>query len=213
MEFESVEKNISRQLLKVKAVTLSLDNPYTWASGWKSPIYCDNRKLLSYPDIRRAVCDAFVKIIENKYKDQVDYIAGVATGGIPYGIMVAEKLNKPFVYVRPKPKDHGLNAQIEGDLERGSKVVLVEDLISTGSSSLSAADCIAKSGSIVLGMVAIFSYNFSSARRAFEYANVEMRTLSNYDALLDEAIAEKYIKESDLEVLKQWRISPDKWGK
>ena len=209
---ESVEKIVAKQLLDVKAVKLNVENPFTWASGWKSPIYCDNRKILSYPAARKVVYESFVEII-NKHFKGVDVIAGVATGAIAYGMLVAEAMGKPFVYVRPKPKDHGTGAQIEGDLPRGAKVVVVEDLISTGGSSLSAVDCLQKSGAVVLGMVAIFIYNFIRARRAFEYANVELHTLSHYEALLEEAVAENYIKQEDMEVLKQWRINPENWGK
>lgn len=208
---ESIEKIIAKQLLDVNAVKLSVDKPFTWASGWKSPIYCDNRKILSYPAARKVVYEAFIDIINEKFKD-VDVIAGVATGAIAYGALVAEAMGKPFVYVRPKPKDHGTGAQIEGELPKGARVVVVEDLISTGGSSLSAADSLLKSGAIVLGMVAIFTYNFIKARRAFEYANIELYTLSHYEALLDEALERDYIKEEDLEVLKQWRINPETWG-
>lgn len=209
---DSIEKIVAKQLLDVKAVKLNVENPFTWASGWKSPIYCDNRKILSYPAARKVVYEAFVDVIKKRFAD-VDVIAGVATGAIAYGMLVAEALGKPFVYVRPKPKDHGTGAQIEGELPKGVKVVVVEDLISTGGSSLSAVDCLLKSGAIVLGMVAIFTYNFIKSRRAFEYANVELYTLSHYEALLEEAVEEKYIKPEDLEVLKQWRINPETWGK
>ncbi len=209
---DSIEKIVAKQLLDVKAVKLNVENPFTWASGWKSPIYCDNRKILSYPAARKVVYEAFVDVIKKRFAD-VDVIAGVATGAIAYGMLVAEALGKPFVYVRPKPKDHGTGAQIEGELPKGAKVVVVEDLISTGGSSLSAVDCLLKSGAIVLGMVAIFTYNFIKSRRAFEYANVELYTLSHYEALLEEAVEEKYIKPEDLEVLKQWRINPETWGK
>ncbi len=209
---ESLEKIVAKQLLDVKAVKLSPEKPFTWASGWKSPIYCDNRKILSYPAARKVVYEAFVEIIKERFKN-VDVIAGVATGAIAYGMMVAEVMGKPFVYVRPKPKDHGTGAQIEGDLPKGAKVVVVEDLISTGGSSLSAVDALQKSGAIVLGMVAIFSYNFIKSRRAFEYANVELYTLSHYEALLEQAVADNYIKPEDIEILKQWRINPETWGK
>lgn len=208
---ESIEKIVAKQLLDIKAVKLSVEKPFTWASGWKSPIYCDNRKILSYPAARKVVYEAFVDTIKKYFKD-VDVIAGVATGAIAYGMLVAEVMGKPFVYVRPKPKDHGTGAQIEGDLPKGARVVVVEDLISTGSSSLSAVDALQKEGAVVLGMVAIFTYNFIKARRAFEYANVELYTLSHYEALLDEAVAEKYIKAEDLDVLREWRINPETWG-
>lgn len=208
---ESIEKIVAKQLLDIKAVKLSVEKPFTWASGWKSPIYCDNRKILSYPAARKVVYEAFIDTIK-KYFKNVDVIAGVATGAIAYGMLVAEVMGKPFVYVRPKPKDHGTGAQIEGDLPKGARVVVVEDLISTGGSSLSAVDALQKEGAVVLGMVAIFTYNFIKARRAFEYANVELYTLSHYEALLEEAVAEKYIKEEDLDVLREWRINPETWG-
>jgi orotate phosphoribosyltransferase len=209
---ESIEKIVAKQLLDIKAVKLNPENPFTWASGWKSPIYCDNRKVLSYPAARKVVYEAFVEIIKKQFKD-VDVIAGVATGAIAYGMMVAEVLGKPFVYVRPKPKDHGTGAQVEGDLPDKARVVVVEDLISTGGSSLAAVDALHKAGAIVLGMVAIFSYNFIRSREAFEDANVELYTLSHYEALLEQAVEENYIKAEDLAVLKEWRINPETWGK
>lgn len=208
---ESLEKIVAKQLLEINAVKLSPEKPFTWASGWKSPIYCDNRKILSYPAARKVVYEAFVETIKAHFKN-VDVIAGVATGAIAYGMMVAEVMGKPFVYVRPKPKDHGTGAQVEGDLPKGARVVVVEDLISTGGSSLSAVDALQKEGATVLGMVAIFTYNFIKSRRAFEYANVELYTLSHYEALLDEAVAENYIKAEDLDILKEWRINPETWG-
>ena len=208
---ESIEKIVAKQLLDIKAVKLSPENPFTWASGWKSPIYCDNRKVLSYPAARKVVYEAFVEIIKKHFKD-VEVIAGVATGAIAYGMMVAEVLGLPFVYVRPKPKDHGTGAQVEGDLPENSRVVVVEDLISTGGSSLAAVDALHKAGAIVLGMVAIFSYNFIRSREAFEDANVELHTLSHYEALLEKAVEENYIKSEDLNVLKEWRINPEIWG-
>lgn len=209
---EGIEKLIAKQLLEVNAVKLNAEHPFTWASGWKSPIYCDNRKILSYPAARKVVYEAFVEIIRERFRE-VDVIAGVATGAIAYGMLVAEVMGKPFVYVRPKPKDHGTGAQIEGELPQNARVVVVEDLISTGGSSLSAVDCLQKHGAVVLGMVAIFSYNFIRSRKAFEDANVELHTLSHYDALLEEALACRYIKEADLEMLRKWRINPETWGK
>ena len=209
---ESIEKIVAKQLLDIKAVKLNPENPFTWASGWKSPIYCDNRKVLSYPEARKVVYEAFVEIIKKNFKD-VEVIAGVATGAIAYGMMVAEVLGLPFVYVRPKPKDHGTGAQVEGDLPPKARVVVVEDLISTGGSSLAAVDALHKADANVLGMVAIFSYNFIKSRRAFENANVELHTLSHYEALLEKAVEENYIKAEDLNVLKEWRINPEIWGK
>lgn len=208
---DSLEKIVAKQLLNIKAIKLSVDKPFTWASGWKSPIYCDNRKILSYPEARKLVYEAFVEKIKKHFTD-VDVIAGVATGAIAYGALVAEALGKPFVYVRPKPKDHGTKVQVEGDLPKGARVVVVEDLISTGGSSLSAVNALENEGAIILGMVAIFSYNFIKSIRAFENANVELHTLSHYDALVEQAVAEDYVKADDLDVLKEWRIKPESWG-
>ena len=209
---ESIEKIVAKQLLDIKAVKLNPENPFTWASGWKSPIYCDNRKVLSYPAARKVVYEAFVEVIKKNFKD-VDVIAGVATGAIAYGMMVAEVLGKPYVYVRPKPKDHGTGAQVEGDLPEKARVVVVEDLISTGGSSLAAVDALQKAGANVLGMVAIFTYNFIKSRRAFENANIELHTLSHYEALLETAGEETYIKPEYRDILKEWRINPEIWGK
>ena len=208
---ESVEKAVAKSLMDVKAVLLRPDAPFTWASGWKSPIYCDNRKLLSYPEIRENICRWMADIIKERYAD-VEVIAGVATGAIAHGYLVAHILGKPFCYVRPKPKDHGTGSQIEGLLESGAKVVIVEDLISTGMSSLAAKDALVNAGADVMGMVAIFSYNFPKARKAFEDANVELTTLSNYDTLIEVAAETGYVKDSEIEVLKEWRFSPSTWG-
>ena len=191
---------------------LSPDKPFKWASGWFSPIYCDNRRILSYPELREQVCRWMAENITSRYPD-VEVIAGVATGAIAHGMLIAHFLGKPFIYVRPKPKDHGTGSQIEGILEEGAKVVVVEDLISTGASSLSAVDALVKAGAYVKGMVAIFSYNFNQSRRAFENADVELNTLTNYDALIDVALETGYIRESDLKMLKEWRYSPSTWGK
>ncbi len=209
---ESTEKIVARQLLDIKAVMLNVEKPFTWASGWKSPIYCDNRKILSYPKARKIVYRGLVRLIEQNYEN-VDVIAGVATGAIAWGMLVAEALGKPFVYVRPKPKDHGPGAQVEGELPPKAAVVVVEDLISTGGSSLSAVEALNKAGANVMGMVAIFSYNFNKSRRAFEYANLELRTLTNYDTLINEAVSCKYIKDEDMETLQDWRYQPEAWGK
>lgn len=209
---EAVEKATAKSLMDIKAVLLRPENPFTWASGWKSPIYCDNRKVLSYPEIRERICRDMADIILSRYPD-VEVIAGVATGAIAHGYLVAHMLGKPFCYVRPKPKDHGTGSQIEGLLEQGAKVVIVEDLISTGMSSLAAKNALVNAGADIMGMVAIFSYNFNQARKAFEDANVELTTLSNYDALVEVAHETGYIKESEIEVLKEWRFSPSTWGK
>lgn len=208
----TTEQKVARDLLDIKAVLLRPEEPFTWASGWKSPIYCDNRKILSYPDKRREICQYIIETINNHF-DHVDIIAGVATGAIAYGAIVADAMDKPFIYIRPKAKDHGTGARIEGELPKGANVVIIEDLISTGMSSLSAADCVAKSGGNVEGMVAIFSYNFPSSRKAFEMANLELYTLSNYETLIEEALKMEYIKSEDLKVLEEWRFRPSTWGK
>ena len=209
---EAIEKAVAKSLLDIKAVMLRPENPFTWASGWKSPIYCDNRKVLSYPEIRENICKWMADIIRKNYPE-VEVIAGVATGAIAHGYLVAHILGKPFCYVRPKPKDHGTGSQIEGLLEEGAKVVIVEDLISTGMSSLAAKNALVNAGADILGMVAIFSYNFNQARKAFEDSNVELTTLSNYDALIDVAHETGYIRQEDIEVLKEWRYSPATWAK
>ena len=207
---ENIEKTVAQHLLKVKAVKLAAENPFTWASGWKSPIYCDNRKLLTYPEERKYITEALVEVIKDAYKD-IDMIAGVATGAIAWGVMVAEALGKPFVYVRQKPKDHGTQSQVEGNIEPNQRIVVVEDLVSTGTSSLSSCDALRKAGGIVLGMVAIFSYNFPLSRREFEYKDIELHTLCQYDSLLEEAVAQNYIDQKHLEVLRDWRINPSTW--
>lgn len=207
---ESIEKIIAKQLLVIKAVTLSVDEPYTWASGWKSPIYCDNRKILSYPKARTLVSKSLTRLVEQNYSN-VTVIAGVATGAIAWGVLVAQALGLPFVYIRPKAKDHGTGARIEGELPPNANVVVVEDLISTGQSSISAAECLSAAGANVLGMVAIFSYNFNKARRSFEYSNLELRTLSNYETLIQEAVDCHYIKDKDLKTLQDWRYHPETW--
>ena len=209
---ESVEKAVAKSLMDIKAVMLRPDQPFVWASGWHSPIYCDNRRILSVPEIRQNVCTWMADIIRKQYPE-VEVIAGVATGAIAHGYLVAHILGKPFCYVRPKPKDHGTGSQIEGILEPGKKVVIVEDLISTGMSSLAAKNALVNAGADVMGMVAIFSYGFNTARKAFEDANVELTTLSNYDALIDVASETGYIKPEDIDVLKEWRFSPSTWGK
>ncbi len=207
---KTLEKNVAEKLLKIKAVKLQPNNPFTWASGWKSPIYCDNRKTLSYPQIRNFIKVEISRLILEMYPD-VEVIAGVATGAIAQGALVAEELGLPFVYVRPTPKDHGLENLIEGDLKPKQKVVVIEDLISTGGSSLKAVEAIRKDGSQVLGMIAIFTYGFPVAEQKFKQAKVKLTTLCNYDAVLGEALAVNYINESDIETLKEWRESPSTW--
>lgn len=208
----SVEKAIAQSLLKIKAVKLSPNEPFTWASGWNSPIYCDNRVTLSYPDIRRQIYQSFAQLIAEKYPE-AELIAGVATGAIAHGVLVAEEMQKPFIYVRSAPKGHGLGNQIEGQYTKGQKVVVVEDLISTGGSSLSAVDALRQAGVEVLGMVAIFTYGFKTAEDNFANANVKVDTLSSYNALIESALESGYVKEDQLTDLKEWRIAPDKWRK
>lgn len=207
----SVKKQTAGRLLKIKAVKLQPSNPFTWASGWKSPIYCDNRKLMSYPEIRNFIKIEFARIILEKYP-QTEAIAGVATGAIAPGALVADLLGLPFVYVRSAPKDHGLENLIEGDLKPKQKVVVVEDLISTGQSSLKAVEAIRQNSSDVVGMVAIFTYGFPDAQTAMKEARVELTTLTDYDSILDEALRVDYIEESELKTLQDWRKNPGKWG-
>ena len=198
-------------LLQVKAVKLNNENPFTWASGRKSPIYCDNRVTLSYPEIRTFIRQRFVDIIDEYYGD-VDVIAGVATGGIAQGALVAQELGKPFVYVRSEEKKHGLTNQIEGEIHSGQTVVVVEDLVSTGKSSLIAVHALRDKGCIVKGMVAIFTYGLEVAAKNFAEANVELHTLTNYDTLVKVACEQDYVRDHDLESLKTWRENPELWS-
>lgn len=207
-----ISKNIANYLLQSKAIKLQPSNPFTWASGWKSPIYCDNRKTLAFPEIRSYIKKAFAQIIQAEF-GPFDVVAGVATGAIAQGALVADVLEKPFCYIRSAPKDHGLTNLIEGNLQAGQKVMVIEDLISTGGSSLKAVDAIRNAGAEVIGMVAIFTYGFPASIAAFEKANVKLITLSNYNALIDLAQDTGYVKASEIEVLKKWREAPDKWGK
>ena len=206
----TLEKLFAEKLLKVKAIKLQPSNPFTWASGWKSPFYCDNRKTLSYPALRNFVKIEISRIILEKV-GQVDAIAGVATGAIPQGALVAEELNLPFVYVRSSPKDHGLENLIEGELRPGMKVVVIEDLISTGGSSLKAVEAIRRDGCEVIGMVAAYTYGFPVAIEAFKNAKVNLVTLTNYEAVLEVAVKTGYINEEDVAVLDAWRKDPAHW--
>lgn len=205
-------KKIAQTLLQIKAIKLSPANPFTWASGWRSPIYCDNRTTLSYPVARREIYKAFAEIIAAKYP-QADVIAGVATGAIACGVLAAEELGKPFIYVRSAPKDHGMANQVEGHFEPGSKVVVVEDLISTGGSSLKAVEALRAAGCEVLGMVAIFTYGFPTAGANFEKAGVQLDTLSDYNTLIELAQEQGYVKPEEVETLREWRKAPDVWNK
>lgn len=208
----TLEKIFAGKLLKVKAIKLQPTNPFTWASGWKSPFYCDNRKTLSYPDLRSFVKIEIARLISENFPE-AEAVAGVATGAIPQGALVADALNLPFVYVRSKPKDHGLENLIEGELKPGMKVVVVEDLISTGGSSLKAVEAIRKNGCEVVGMVASYTYGFSVAEKAFADANVQLLTLTNYEAVVEEALATGYINTEDVPLLNEWRKDPANWMK
>lgn len=208
----NTEKSIAKSLLQIKAIKLNPTNHFTWASGWFSPIYCDNRKILSYPAVRREVYEAFAAMISEKYPD-AEVIAGVATGAIAHGVLAAEKMGKPFIYVRSAAKSHGLANQVEGEFRKGAKVVVVEDLVSTGGSSLSAVEALRDAGCEVLGMVAIFTYGFPTAAANFEKAGVKLDTLSNYNAMIELATEQGYVKPEELETLRQWRQSPDTWKK
>ena len=208
---KNTAKKTAELLLQIKAIKLNPDNPFIWASGWKSPIYCDNRITLSYVTIRNYLRQNLAKIVEEKY-GKPDVIAGVATGAIAIGVLVAEELGVPFIYVRPEPKKHGRQNQIEGYLEKGQNIVVIEDLISTGKSSLNAVKALKEEDATVKGMVAIFSYGFEFAAKNFKDANVELTTLSDYNHLLEQAIETNYIAKNDLKTLENWRINPDKWS-
>jgi orotate phosphoribosyltransferase len=200
----------AEKLLQAEAVKLSPLQPFTWASGWKSPIYCDNRKLLSLPFTRDFIKSELANVVFEKFPD-ADLVAGVATAGIAWGAMVADQLKLPFVYVRPKPKEHGLGNQIEGQFSAGQRVVVVEDLVSTGKSSLQVVDVMRTQGLEILGMVSIFSYSFSQAREDFEKAGVELIALTDYPSLLDLALTKGVIKGSDKDILLNWRSDPANW--
>ncbi len=204
---KTLEKIFAAKLLKVKAIKLQPDNPFTWASGWKSPFYCDNRKTLAFPELRSFVKIELARIVMEEF-DEFDAVAGVATGAIAQGALVADALNKPFAYVRSKPKDHGMENLIEGDLQPGMKVVVIEDLISTGGSSLKAVEALRKAGCEVVGMVAAYTYGFDVAKKAFDEANVKLITLTNYEAVREVALETGYINENHVEMLNDWRRDP-----
>ena len=198
-------------LLKLKAIKLQPNDPFTWASGWKSPIYCDNRIILSNIGCRNKIANYFSQLITEKYKD-VDVIAGVATGAIGIGILVAEKLNLPFIYVRPEAKKHGRQNQIEGEVSKGKKIIVIEDLISTGKSSLNAVKALREADLDVLGMIAIFTYDFEISKNNFLKDSVKLNTLSNYSELLKKAVEINYVSEKDIETLEKWNKSPESWS-
>ncbi len=202
---------VVKKLLEINAIKLNVETPFTWASGWKSPIYCDNRLSLSYPDVRAYIKEQLARTIQANF-DEVEAIAGVATAGIPQGALVADTLNIPFVYVRSKPKGHGMENMIEGKVTTGQKVVVIEDLISTGGSSLKAVDALWANGFSVLGMVSIFTYGFDLAQENFAKGNLRVISLSSYDQLIDEVLKLKYITQEQVANLKKWRENPADWG-
>ena len=208
---KTLGKLIASKLIEVKAIKLQPNNPFTWASGWKAPIYCDNRKTLSYPQIRSLIKLELARVISETFGD-VEAIAGVATGAIAQGALVADLLGLPFVYVRSSPKDHGLENLVEGELKPNSKVVVIEDLISTGGSSLKAAEAIRNFGCEVLGMVAVYTHGFPMAEQNFEKAGAKLATLTDYDQVIEEALRTGYISAENVELLREWRKSPETWG-
>lgn len=206
------EQQVAEFLLQIKAIKLQPNNPFTWASGWKSPIYCDNRITLSHPPIRTYIRQRLTQLIQEEF-GSAGCIAGVATAGIPQGVLVAQELGLPFIYVRSKPKDHGRGNMIEGEVLTGKRVVVVEDLISTGKSSLQAVEALREADYEVAGLVAIFSYGFDLATENFKQANCPFFTLSNYNALISYAADNQYISSKDIDLLRKWRENPEEWGK
>lgn len=209
---KSNETAVAEKLLQATAVQLNPTQPFTWASGWKSPIYCDNRRILGFPYIRDFIKSELCNVVFSTFTD-ADGLAGVATAGIPWGAMAADQLKMPFIYVRPKPKEHGLGNQIEGYYAVGQKVVVVEDLVSTGKSSLQVVEVLRQTGVQVVGMVCLFNYGFQAATDAFAAANVTLFSLTNYLQLIEVALAEGSVKPEDVEILQAWRQNPVSWGK
>jgi orotate phosphoribosyltransferase len=209
---EQTQIEIAKKLLEIEAVRIQPLTPFTWASGWKSPIYCDNRKILSFPEVRSLICNKFVEIIRKKYPD-TEVIAGVATGAIAHGVLVADRLGLPFIYVRSSQKGHGLENLIEGKLKQRQKVLVIEDLVSTGDSSLKAASAIISFGAVVTGMLSIFTYNFDVANNKFQEANLELTPLSNYNVLIEQSLEEGTITKEQINTLMEWRKNPEQWGK
>ncbi len=207
---QELKVEIAKNLLQIKAIKLNVEQPFTWASGWKSPIYCDNRKTYFYPELRNIIAKGFVQTIKQYYPN-VEVIAGVATGAIAYGIMVAEEMNLPYVYVRSEPKKHGLENLIEGENPKGKKVVVIEDLLSTGGSSLKVVQALRDAEADVLGLTAIFTYQFDAAINAFKEKQCDYHTLSNYETLIKTAIDMNYVEQHHLETLSEWRKSPGTW--
>lgn len=208
--FDETALPVAAKLLQIEAIKLNYKNPFTWSSGWKSPVYCDNRLALSYPEIRTYIKENLSKVVASQYPN-AECIAGVATAGIPQGALVAEHLKLPFIYVRPKPKEHGMGNLIEGKITHGQKVVLIEDLISTGGSSLKAAQAVEEAGFKVEGMVAIFTYGFDVAAQNFTKANIPLVCLSDFNHLLTQAVESKYLDQDQLNYVKSWRQDPGNW--
>lgn len=209
---EQTAAPIAEMLLRIQAIKLNAQKPFTWSSGWKSPIYCDNRLSLSYPDVRRAIKQGLADAIRENFFT-AESIAGVATAGIAHGALVADELDLPFLYVRPKPKEHGMENLIEGKVVKNQKVVVIEDLVSTGGSSLKAVEALRSAGFKVIGMVSVFNYGFDVASRNFYEADVSLISLSDYGHLLSQAVLEKYVGEEELISLKAWRVDPSHWKK
>jgi orotate phosphoribosyltransferase len=212
MDSQERALKVAEFLLRIKAVELNPEQPFTWASGLKSPIYCDNRKTLSYPEIRSFIREAFISAVKENYH-QPDVIAGVATGGIAIGALIADSLNLPFIYVRSEAKKHGLGNQVEGVLKSTQKVVVIEDLISTGKSSLNAVQALREQGGEIMGMIAIFTYGFETASENFKNHQCPLITLTNYESLLHQALNSGYISNQQLDTLKQWKLNPENWSK
>ena len=207
-----IGKQVAKTLLQINAIILQAENPFTWASGWKSPVYCDNRKILSFPESRTFIRQSLASVIQKKYGSS-NLIAGVATGAIAYGALVAEEMGLPFIYVRSKKKGHGKQNMIEGTYTSGQSVIVIEDLISSGKSSLEAVDALQEEGLNVKGLISIFTYGFDTATKNFKKADCEFISLCNYSTLLQEAVKQEYINKKDLETLEKWRENPSKWGK
>ncbi len=208
---DNIKKDFAARLLQVNAIKLQPNDPFTWASGWKSPFYCDNRRTLSFPQLRSFIKLELAHAVLEHFP-QADAVAGVATGAIAQGALVADALQLPFVYVRSKPKDHGLENLIEGDLKAGQKVVVIEDLISTGGSSLKAVEAIRKAGCEVVGMVAAYTYGFAIAEEAFKAADVKLVTLTDYEHVVQKAVETEYIAKEDVVLLNEWRLNPAEWN-
>ncbi|GAA4316443.1 orotate phosphoribosyltransferase [Compostibacter hankyongensis] len=206
------EQSVAEKLLQINAIRLNVQTPFTWASGWKSPVYCDNRRILSFPYVRDFIKSELSNTVFETYPD-AEVIAGVATGGIPHGALVADQLKLPFVYVRSKAKGHGLGNQVEGFLEKDRQVVVIEDLISTGKSSLEACEALQAAGARVIGLVSVFNYGFDVAKKAFETAGIPFRSLSNYETLIGLAESRGMIGAEQLATLLEWRQAPERWGK